>query len=312
MGYPAGQPTRAQVWQVAERQHDRITYDQLIGLGFTPGMVHHRVEAGRLMWVAEGLYATSRPRGSREERWTEATLRTGLESALSHESSAAYWRLDDHEGPVTQVSVPLSVHRRPPGLRVHRRSAVLPAERRQPDLIPVTSPELTLIDNANRWGAHRLEAAINKTDGLRIARPDDVRATAERYPRVPGASLVRLVLDRLAFELTDSELERMFRRILARAGLPQPLTQQWLNGYRVDFHWPGLSLIVETDSLRYHRTPSQQGRDRRRDQIQAAAGLETVRFTHWDVAHDAVHVKLTLYKVIARRTELATIWSGGR
>ena len=46
-----------------------------------------------------------------------------------------------------------------------------------------------------------------------------------------------------------------------RAGLPKPLTQQWLHGFRVDFYWPELGLVVETDGLRYHRTAAQQARD---------------------------------------------------
>ncbi len=107
-----------------------------------------------------------------------------------------------------------------------------------------------MIDNANRWGEIELAGALNRADSLGIAKPDLVRAAAERYSRIPGASLVRSVLDRLTFELTDSELERMFRRLLREASLPQPLTQQWLNGYRVDFYWPDLGLVVEADSLR--------------------------------------------------------------
>jgi len=46
---------------------------------------------------------------------------------------------------------------------------------------------------------------------------------------------------------------------------------------------PELGLVVETDGLRYHRTPAQQARDRRRDQLHTAAGLTTLRFTHAQV-----------------------------
>src|SRR4051794_12349880 len=66
----------------------------------------------------------------------------------------------------------------------------------------------------------------------------------------------------------------------ARAGLPRPQTQIYLNGFRVDFYWPDLGLVVETDGLRYHRTPQQQARDRLRDQAHAASGLTPLRFTH--------------------------------
>jgi very-short-patch-repair endonuclease len=57
------------------------------------------------------------------------------------------------------------------------------------------------------------------------------------------------------------------------------MTQAWVSGYRVDFYWPDLGLVVETDGLRYHRTAAQQRRDRLRDQVHAVAGLTTLRFT---------------------------------
>ena len=59
-----------------------------------------------------------------------------------------------------------------------------------------------------------------------------------------------------------------------------PLTGQRVNGFKVDFWWPELRLVVETDGLRYHRTPAQQTRDRLRDQAHLAAGLTCLRFTH--------------------------------
>ena len=51
-----------------------------------------------------------------------------------------------------------------------------------------------------------------------------------------------------------------------------PLTKVWVNGFEVDFFWPELRLVVETDGLRYHRTPAEQARDRLRDQAHTAAG----------------------------------------
>jgi very-short-patch-repair endonuclease len=73
-----------------------------------------------------------------------------------------------------------------------------------------------------------------------------------------------------------------------------------VNGFRVDFHWPDLGLIVETDGLRYHRTASQQARDRRRDQVHTAAGLTTLRFTHPQVRFEQAEVVDVLTRVIGR------------
>jgi very-short-patch-repair endonuclease len=112
---------------------------------------------------------------------------------------------------------------------------------------------------------------------------------------------LRRVLDCRTFQLTDSELERRFLRLVRRAGLPRPVTQHRVNGFRVDFYWPELGLVVETDGLRYHRTPAQQSRDRTRDQKHAAAGLTALRFSHAQVAYEAEHVIETLHAVINRQ-----------
>jgi very-short-patch-repair endonuclease len=116
----------------------------------------------------------------------------------------------------------------------------------------------------------------------------------------PGIKRLRKLLDPEAFRLSDSELERLFRPLALAAGLPQPLTKVFVNGYEVDFYWPDLGLVVEADSLRYHRNAIKQARDLRRDQVHTAAGLTTLRFTHWQVAHEPRHVGTTLASTAER------------
>lgn len=69
---------------------------------------------------------------------------------------------------------------------------------------------------------------------------------------------------------------------------------------RVDFYWSELGLVVETDGLRYHRTPAQQAKDRLRDQAHAAAGLTPLRFTRAQVTYQPDHVVATLGAVAER------------
>ena len=82
----------------------------------------------------------------------------------------------------------------------------------------------------------------------------------------------------------------------------RPRTRVHVNGFKVDFYWPELKLVVEADSLRYHRTAAQQARDRLRDQRHIAAGLIPLRFTHHQIAHERKHVEKTLRAVAERRT----------
>jgi very-short-patch-repair endonuclease len=118
----------------------------------------------------------------------------------------------------------------------------------------------------------------------------------------PGVAVLRDLLDRRTFQVTDSRLEQMFLPIARQAGLPPPLTQQQVNGFRVDFHWPDLGLVVETDGLRYHRTPQQQSADRRRDQAHVAAGLTVLRFSHAQVNFEPGQVLKMLTRVARRLT----------
>jgi very-short-patch-repair endonuclease len=145
-----------------------------------------------------------------------------------------------------------------------------------------------------------LERAINEADKLGLINPEELRLVLEEVPRRPGVKPLREVLDRHTFVLTDSELERRFLPLARSAGLSLPETQCVVNGYRVDFYWPHLGLVVETDGLRYHRTPAQQAQDRIRDQAHAAAGLTPLRFTRAQVRFEPDHVRVTLVAVVRR------------
>ena len=72
-----------------------------------------------------------------------------------------------------------------------------------------------------------------------------------------------------------------------------------VNKFEVDFFWPDLGLIVETDGWRYHRTPSAQTRDALRDQIHTAAGLTPLRFSHYQVKYEPEHVRRILARTAA-------------
>ncbi len=105
---------------------------------------------------------------------------------------------------------------------------------------------------------------------------------------------LRALLDHRTFRLTRSTLESLFLPIVAKVGLPVPLTKRWVNGFEVDFYWPDLGFVVETDGLRYHRTPAEQARDRLRDQTHTAAGFVNLRFTHEQVFYEPAHVTRTM------------------
>ena len=164
----------------------------------------------------------------------------------------------------------------------------------------MTSPICTLIDIAARLEREQLEAAINEADKQRLTTPDDLRAALDGLVPRPGMKALRETLDRRTFTLTDSQLERLLLPLACQAGLSRPETRSRVHGFRVDFYWPDLRLVVETDGLRYHRTPAQQARDRVRDQTLTAAGLTVLRFTHAQVKFEPERLIAVLAEVASR------------
>ena len=169
---------------------------------------------------------------------------------------------------------------------MHRRRELKVAAHRG---IPVTNAAQTIMDIAPRLTERQLERVIDEADKLDLVHPEQLHETAgEQQGR--GPSLVRNLLAKRTFVLTDSDLERRFILIAERAGLPAPETQARVNGHRVDFYFRDRGLVIEADGGRYHRTPSEQRRDRIRDHAHATAGLTSIRFTHDQIAHEADYV----------------------
>jgi very-short-patch-repair endonuclease len=204
---------------------------------------------------------------------------------------------------VIEVSVPMHLARRRPGILIHRHTHLPAWALTSHQGIPVTTPICTLVDLAARLDRDELEAALNEADKRDLTDPEALRGALDGFAGIPGVARLRETLDRRTFTLTDSALERHFLPIARNVGLSRPQTGVWLNGFKVDFYWPDLGLVVETDGLRYHRTPAEQARDRRRDQAHAAAGLVPRRFTRPQVRFEPGHAEATLDAVVRRLEE---------
>jgi hypothetical protein len=235
-----------------------------------------------------------------------AVLARGPDAMLSHHSAAELWgiggrqprgRIDppSHPPSLVDVSVPAKSVRRHERIRLHRRNELSSADRTLRERIPVTTPARTLIDLATRLGSHRLEAAVNEADSLGLIDPERLRRIAEERLSLRGARVLRNLLDRRTFTLTDSELERRFLRLVRRIGLPIPLdaaASQRLSGRlllaRVAAgHGGGRSPLP----------PHPRGAGRRRDHAHAEAGVAALRFTHAQITFEETRVTAVLRSV---------------
>lgn len=286
---------------LSRRQRHNITRRQLLELGFSSAAIRHKLAVGRLHPVFRGVYAVGRPHDTREAMWMAAVLRGGDGGGLSHLPAAAHWGFRPYRGRLIEVTVPARRQVREPGIRFHRSRHLTDADVTELGGIPITTVVRTLVDIGPRLDLKQRERAINEADRLGLVDPSALRqAIAADERRLHLANVLRDTLDRRTFTKTRSELERIFLRLVRAAGLPMPLTNQIVNGFEVDFYWPELGLIVETDGLRYHRTPAQQAEDLIRDQVHAARNLTPLRFTAHQIVHEGPYVIATLRTVMDR------------
>jgi uncharacterized protein DUF559 len=273
---------------------------QLVTLGFSASAIKHRLRTGRLHPLYRGVYAVGHPDHSPEAKWMAAVLACGDGAFLTHRSAGALYGICE-ERPArieTGVLVPHPVG--PDCLRVRRRASLSREEVGTLRGIPITSPVRTMIDLATELPSNRLARAVNEADKLEVIDVETLRAGLDSRTGQPGVGRLVTLLDRDTFVLTEEELERLFLPLARDAGLPLPETKLMVNGYEVDFFWPELKLVVETDGLRYHRTPLAQAGDARRDQSHTAAGYARLRFTHRQVKHERDYVRKILAETASR------------
>jgi very-short-patch-repair endonuclease len=224
-----------------------------------------------------------------------ATLLAGEGAALDGESAAALWGVRSNERAI-EIAIPEHARRSPQPGRVCRRVRGLADNVGHVDNIPVVSLPLLFVNLAGRLAPGALEAALNEADKRELIHVERLRKEIEELGGRPGVAKLRRTIDRATFRYTDSELERATRPIFRAAGLGEPLTRQRVNGWRVDFWWPELNLVIETDGGRFHRTPFQQRQDRRRDQAHTLAGTACLRFTHGQIRYEGPYVRWALAK----------------
>lgn len=275
--------------RLASRRHGVVSRDELIALGFDRGMISRRVASGRLHRLYRGVYAVGHTILTREGRWLAAVLACGEGAALSHRSAAALWGIRPTAAARIDITVShTSGVRSSSAIVVHRTRRPVTATKRHG--IPVTTPGQTLADLALALPRRPLEKAIELAEArrLHVAIPDGH----------PGSQ--RLTDARPLLVTTDSPLEDAFLALCDTYGIPRPLVQRVVEGYRVDFCWPEERLIVETDGYEHHGTRAAFERDRLKDAHLTVRGWRVVRFTQPQVDEEPAYVAGVVISVRSR------------
>jgi hypothetical protein len=188
---------------------------------------------------------------------------------------------------VVDVTAPNRRGRSPKGVAAHRDGALATANRTERLGIPCTDVAKTILDMAGVLPMRQLRKAIAEAEVLRLLDHAALRDLMLRSRGRRGVARLRLLLDEIhpQTKRTRSELERLFLRACARAGIPDPEVNVILevrgSRYRPDFLWREVRLIVEADSRRFHDTDSAFQSDRRREQQLQLAGWRVTHCT-WE------------------------------
>ncbi|MDX6595116.1 MAG: hypothetical protein QOI72_498 [Solirubrobacterales bacterium] len=150
--------------------------------------------------------------------------------------------------------------------------------------IPVTSLARTKLDLAAMLSASRFERVLECSEERGIF---DLGAIDELLARTvghPGHGRLRAALAIYRENLEDpaferSKLERRFRRLVKRAGLPTPSMNLNVAGHEVDAYWGSERFVVELDVYETHGSHAAFERDRLRQEDLKLRGVEMIRVT---------------------------------
>jgi hypothetical protein len=289
----------------AAAHHGVVSRRMLLDAGVGKDTIDMRLRQRRLVGVYRGVYALGHAELRPEGQWLAAVESCRAGAALSHRSAAELWGIDDDARtfPI-HVTVPTLggvAHRR--GLRVHRVPDLPDDEVVVHRAIRVTTVGRTILDLAGAIPGRRLEQVIRRASQLRRFDLVEQQALLDRHDHRPGAADLRRLLRTLrgvGTAATRSRLEIAFLQLCDDFAIPRPIVNGFVLGERVDFHWPGTTLVVETDGFEFHAMPTTFAGDRRRDQKLTLAGSTVIRLTWDQVTRERAATAHTISELLAR------------
>ncbi len=299
------QPDHA-VARLARRQHGVWSRRQALAAGMTAKMIRSRTTSGAWVILDNAVYAhlASAP------TWDRSIMAAVLAepwAVASHQSAAVLHELTGFRPGRPVITIRPDANARGRLAIAHRGTDVRTTHVRG---IPCVTLDQVFIDLAQVVSERRLKTALSdRVDGA----PRLLDAVRDRYcglaPR-GGRNLTKLrsVLERFGSgDLpSESELERQMRNVFTVPGVPPIRWQARFPGRppgkrRVDGLIEAWSVVLEGDGRAWHTRVEDFESDRRRDAEVAAAGLQTLRFTWYQLTQEPDWARRILFDVGAHR-----------
>jgi very-short-patch-repair endonuclease len=268
---------------LATEQHGVVSTRQLKTLGYTRSSASKANGVGRLHRLHRGVYAVGHTELAHHGRVMAAVL-ASAPAVASHWTAGWLWGLFQTNSAI-HLTAPTRRHRRPE-FRVHY-AALAPEDVGTAARIPVTSLARTILDLVPLVDQERPPRLLQRAEELeddqerRLFDLRDFEALLTRAAGHSGHARLRKALRLYQPDpsFSRSRLERQFRALVRRAGLPLPATNHVVGPYEIDAYWEAERFGVELDVFATHGSRLSFERDRERADDLLAIGIEITRVT---------------------------------
>lgn len=274
---------------IASEQYGVFTQQQAIAAGIKPRSIGDRTARGTYERLFPRVYGIA---GS-ADGWYRSVLAAVFAAtdpaAASHRTAAYLWALTDRRPEVIEVVSRRHLRVKRERYRVRESKDLRSSDIVAVDGIPTTTAVRTVVDLGASAAPWFVEKCLDTGLRTQLFTAWDVHRFIARVARRgrTGIGTIRpMVEDRLTWAgITDSDLEDLFRRVVAPTPYPMPEPQYTLferaDGCvgRFDFAYPTRMALIETDSEGYHMDPVSFQRDREKQNRAHALGWTVYRFT---------------------------------
>jgi predicted transcriptional regulator of viral defense system/very-short-patch-repair endonuclease len=276
--------------ELATRQHGMVSARQLRELGFSENLITEEAKRGRLRRIHRGVYAVGHEALTWEGHCMAAVL-ANSRTVASHWTAGWLWGLLRSRPSGRFHLTAARPRRRRPEFNLHA-GTLLRDDLTRLDGIPVTSVARTALDLTALDGGGTSARLKRLEDGEHRL---DLREFEELLARLKGhkgwAALSQAVdLYRPDPTVTRSGLERRFRALIRRSGLPRPSMNFVVAGYELDCYWPEHLLAVELDTYGTHGSRLSFEEDRKRQRVLGLLGITLERVTDRQLDSEADEV----------------------
>lgn len=287
--------------EIAERQHGRVSTEQLEALGLSREAIRKRKGAGRLHDTGWGVYAVGYPRDTPAARLMNAAL-SFPGAPVGRVSAAVHWNMLRFEPAEVHLLDPRRRQSRP-GVVAHPVRKLDPRDVTTRDGIPITTPVRTLLDLAATANDRILRRAVGQALIDELVTEEELRREIQRRRGQRGVRRLRTLVATGTIR-TRSGLEDVAVDLVRDHGLPKPECNVVVLGEEADLYWRDLGLILEIDGADYHENIVVRRKDAAKQAHWEANRLRVLRVSEEQVEADLGQCARRIANAIAERSRL--------